>query len=86
MCGDGDTAGFVPGALDPSIDAIAQGDALQRAIDRLTVDQRTILALHHLEERPVAEIAAVFDIPVGTAKWRLHEARAALERAMETQR
>ena len=83
---DGDTRTFIPGALDPSIDAIAQGDALQRAIDRLTLDQRTILALHHLEERPVAEIAAVFDIPVGTAKWRLHEARAALERAMETQR
>ena len=83
---DGDTRDFVPGALDPSIDAIAQGDALQRAIDRLTVDQRTILALHHLEERPVAEIASIFDIPVGTAKWRLHEARAALERAMETQR
>jgi RNA polymerase sigma-70 factor (ECF subfamily) len=82
----GDLTSVVPGALDPSIDAIAHGDALQRAIDRLTVDQRTILALHHLEERPVAEIAAVFGIPVGTAKWRLHEARAALERAMETQR
>ncbi len=80
------TRGYVPSALDPSIDAIAQGDALQRAIDRLTIDQRTILAVHHLEERPVAEIAAVMGIPVGTAKWRLHQARAALERAMETQR
>lgn len=74
------------GAHDPSIDAIAVGDALQRAIDRLTVEQRTILALHHLEERPVAGIAAMLGVPVGTAKWRLHEARAALERAMETQR
>ena len=83
---DGETRAVLPGVIDPSIDAIAQGDALQRAIDRLTVDQRSILALHHLEERPVAEIAAVFGIPVGTAKWRLHEARAALERAMETQR
>ena len=86
---DGETGSYVPaslGSVDPSIDAIAQGDALQRAIDRLTVDQRTILALHHLEERPVAEIADVFGIPVGTAKWRLHEARAALQRAMETQR
>ena len=83
---DGASSGHVPAALDPSIDAIAHGDALQRAIDRLSVDQRTILALHHLEERPVAEIAAVFGIPVGTAKWRLHEARAALQRAMETQR
>jgi RNA polymerase sigma-70 factor (ECF subfamily) len=76
----------VPSALDPSIDAIAHGDALQRAIDRLTVDQRSILALHHLEERPVADIAAYLGIPVGTAKWRLYEARQALERAMETQR
>ena len=76
----------VPGAHDPSIDAIGHGDALQRAIDRLTVEQRTILALHHLEERTVADIAAHLRIPVGTAKWRLHEARAALERAMETQR
>jgi RNA polymerase sigma-70 factor (ECF subfamily) len=78
--------GHVPSAHDPSIDGIAQSDALQRAINRITVEQRTILALHHLEERPVAEIAAVLGIPVGTAKWRLHEARAALERAMETQR
>ena len=78
--------GHVPAALDPSIDAVAQGDALQRAIDRLSADQRTILALHHLEDRPVAQIAAFLGIPLGTAKWRLHEARAALERAMETQR
>jgi DNA-directed RNA polymerase specialized sigma24 family protein len=34
----------------------------------------------------VADIAAMLGVPVGTAKWRLHEARAALERAMETQR
>lgn len=83
---DDDAPGYVPAALDPSIDAIAHGDALQRAIDQLSVDQRTILALHHVEERPVAETAAFLGIPVGTAKWRLHEARAALERAMESQR
>ena len=74
------------GALDPSIDGVGRADALQRAIDRLSVAQRTILALRHLEDRPVADIAAHLGIPVGTAKWRLHEARAALERAMETQR
>ena len=83
---DETTRSHVPSAHDPSIDAVGESDALQRAINRITVDQRTILALHHLEERPVAEIAAVLGIPVGTAKWRLHEARAALERAMETQR
>jgi RNA polymerase sigma-70 factor (ECF subfamily) len=76
----------LPHAADPSIEAIPHGDALQRAINRLTVEQRTILALRHLEERSVADIAALLGIPVGTAKWRLHEARAALERAMEIQR
>ena len=84
--GDGRPSSSLPGGHDPSIDAIAASDALQRAIDRLTVEQRTILALHHLEERRVADIAALLGVPVGTAKWRLHEARAALERAMETQR
>ena len=75
-----------PGRHDPALDRVDSSDALARAIDRLTVDQRTILALHHLEERPVAQIAAVLGIPVGTAKWRLHAARQALERALEAER
>jgi DNA-directed RNA polymerase specialized sigma24 family protein len=44
-----------------------------------------ILLLHHVEERPVAEIARSLGIPVGTAKWRLHAARGALEKAMEAE-
>ncbi|HEX5014882.1 MAG TPA: sigma-70 family RNA polymerase sigma factor [Candidatus Limnocylindrales bacterium] len=75
-----------PSHHDPGLESVVHGDALGRAIDRLTVDQRTILALHHLEERPVAQIAAVLKIPVGTAKWRLHAARQALERALEAER
>ena len=75
-----------PGCHDPALDRVDSSDALARAIDRLSVDQRTILALHHLEERPVAQIAAVLGIPVGTAKWRLHAARQALGRALEAQR
>ena len=74
------------GRLDPAVEGLASSDALRRAIDRLDPDDRALLALHHLEDRPVREIAAAFGIPVGTAKWRLHQARAALKRAMETQR
>ena len=73
------------GRVDVALDGVATSEALQAAIDRLTVDQRTILALHHLEERPLKEVAAIVGIPVGTAKWRLHEARSALKRAMEAQ-
>jgi RNA polymerase sigma-70 factor (ECF subfamily) len=74
------------GRSDPGFEGIAASDALQRAIDRLSIDQRTILALHHLEEWPVTDVAAFLGIPVGTAKWRLHSARQALERAMENER
>lgn len=75
-----------PGQHDPGLEWVVSSDALGRAIDRLSFDQRSILALHHLEERPVADIAAVLGIPVGTAKWRLHAARQALERALEAER
>jgi RNA polymerase sigma-70 factor (ECF subfamily) len=50
---------------------------------RLDVDKRAILVLHHVEDRPIKEIAAVLGIPNGTVKWRLHAARAALQRAFE---
>jgi len=66
-------------------DAVVDSDAISRAFDRLRPQDRMILALHHVEERPVAEIARSLGIPVGTAKWRLHAARAALEKAMEAE-
>jgi DNA-directed RNA polymerase specialized sigma24 family protein len=34
----------------------------------------------------VSDIAQQLGVPVGTAKWRLHAARQALERALEAER
>ena len=67
------------------VDSLADADAIARAFARLRPADRAILAMHHVDERPVAEIAAMLDVPVGTAKWRLHNARRALERAMEAE-
>jgi RNA polymerase sigma-70 factor (ECF subfamily) len=67
------------------VDELVDNDAIARAFDRLRPQDRMILVLHHVEERPVAEIARSLGIPVGTAKWRLHAARNALERAMEAE-
>ena len=76
-------------AQDPrartAMDEFVDNDAITRAFDRLRPKDRMILVLHHVEERPVAEIAKTLGIPVGTAKWRLHAARAALEKAMEAE-
>lgn len=57
-------------------------ERLGDAMERLSPDQRTILALHHLEGRGLDEIAEALRIPVGTAKSRLYTARRALEKAM----
>jgi RNA polymerase sigma-70 factor (ECF subfamily) len=67
------------------MDEMVDNDAIGRAFDRLRPQDRLILVLHHVEERPVAEIARSLGIPVGTAKWRLHAARGALEKAMEAE-
>jgi RNA polymerase sigma-70 factor, ECF subfamily len=68
-----------------AMDEFVDNDAIGRAFDRLRPHDRMILVLHHVEERPVAEIARSLGIPVGTAKWRLHAARRALEKAMEAE-
>ena len=60
----------------------ADAARLGAALERLDVDQRAILVLHHLDGRPLAELATILDIPVGTAKSRLFAARRALEQAL----
>jgi len=63
-------------------DSSADAARLDEALRGLSVDQRAILVLHHLDGRPVAELAAILDIPIGTAKSRLFTARRALAAAL----
>lgn len=67
---------------EADIDHIADADAVGQAFGRLRAEERLVLTLHYVDERSVAEIAATLAVPVGTAKWRLHEARRSLERLM----
>lgn len=66
-----------------AIDSITDAEAVRAAFRRLSVDQRTLIVLHHIQELPVREIADLTGAPEGTVKWRLSEARRALERALE---
>ena len=63
----------------------SDGDVLGAALDRLPVDQRTILVLHHLEGHDLAGLADVLEVPVGTVKSRLHGARQALRAALSAE-
>jgi RNA polymerase sigma-70 factor (ECF subfamily) len=64
-------------------DSVPERDLIRRAFGRLDDDKRLLLAMRHVQELSVLEIARQLGIPEGTAKWRLHAARAALERALE---
>jgi RNA polymerase sigma-70 factor (ECF subfamily) len=77
----------------PGVDSLratarpAEADAvtLDAAMRRLTVEQRSILVLHHLEGQPIYALAEILGIPVGTVKSRLHTARQALQAAIDAE-
>jgi RNA polymerase sigma-70 factor (ECF subfamily) len=61
--GPGDSA-------DPS-EALADRDRVSRALATLPLDQRAVLVIHFHLGLPIAQAAAVLEIPVGTCKSRL---------------
>lgn len=71
--------------VEDTTQALVAAAAVAAAFDRLSVDERHILVLHHLHDLPLARIASHLDIPIGTAKSRLWSARRALERALEAE-
>ncbi|MBD2842435.1 RNA polymerase sigma factor [Erythrobacter rubeus] len=68
---------------EPSQQAV-QGEALalRQAFDALPPDQRLAAHMHFIEGMTLTEIAAVQDIPTGTAKSRLFHARRKLKDAL----
>ncbi|MGH2475888.1 MAG: RNA polymerase sigma factor, partial [Candidatus Limnocylindrales bacterium] len=81
-------ASRVGGVTDmPAVARPSDADAatLDLALRRLPIEQRSILALHHLEGRPLTDLALILEIPVGTVKSRLHAARQALQAAIDAE-
>ncbi len=64
-------------------ESLAANDAIRSAFAHISAQHRTYLVLHYVEHRSVAEIAAIVQSPEGTVKWRLSEARGALEKRLE---
>lgn len=59
---------------------------LQEEIAYLSKLQRRIIIAYYFENRKQAEIAEELNIPVGTVKWHLFEAKKELKRGMDTMR
>ena len=62
--------------------ALADRDELERAFQRLTLEQRAVFVLHHYIGLPLVEVAELLEIPAGTARSRLHYALAGLREAL----
>jgi RNA polymerase sigma-70 factor, ECF subfamily len=66
--------------------SIAERDRLLRELDRLPIQQRTLMVLRFYADLSLPEAAAVLDIPVGTAKSRLHRGLATLRVSLSADR
>lgn len=71
-----------PAESDTSSD-LADRDQLERAFRRLPTEQRAVVVLHHYLGLPLTEVAASLQIPIGTARSRLHYAMRGLRAAVE---
>ncbi|MFN3943455.1 MAG: RNA polymerase sigma factor [Allosphingosinicella sp.] len=64
-------------------EAAPDAERLRRAIAALPPEQGAAVALFHLEDMTVAEVAVALDVPAGTVKTRLMHARRKLRAALE---
>jgi RNA polymerase sigma-70 factor (ECF subfamily) len=70
-------------AVADSATLVADRDALRRAFRWLDPEQRSLVVLHYYLDLPLVEVAEALEMPVGTAKSRLHRARATLRAALD---
>jgi RNA polymerase sigma factor (sigma-70 family) len=72
-----------PVAPGDAVSWVADRDALDRAFDRLEPEARAVIVLHHYLDLTLPDVAAALDVPLGTAKSRLHRATRELRAALE---
>ncbi len=62
------------------------GRELRMTLDALPQKMRVVIVMHYLEGFSVQEMAEVLNIPAGTVKFRLHQARKALKLELNEER
>jgi RNA polymerase sigma-70 factor (ECF subfamily) len=73
-------------AVDDALAAVVDRAELDAAFRRLSFDHRTVVVLHLYLDLPVAEIAGILDVPVGTVHSRLHYATRTMRASLERER
>lgn len=86
--GDGQSAAATladPSAADPADRMLAAEteSVVQRALDGLDDEHRTVVVLRDIQHLDYQDIAEILEVPPGTVKSRLHRARLALREKLE---
>lgn len=76
---------YDPGLDDAELDAVVLRDALVRALDDLSAEQRAVVTLTFFEGCSYPEISRILDCPVNTVKTRMFFARKQLRTALMRQ-
>ena len=63
--------------------AVHDRDQLERGFQRLSIDHRVVVVLHHYLDLPLDEVAETLGVPVGTVRSRLLFAMRGLRAALE---
>ena len=66
-----------------SLLSLAERDRIERGLRSISVEHRTVLALHYYLDLPLDQIAGALEVPLGTVKSRIHRAQQALRSALE---
>jgi RNA polymerase sigma-70 factor (ECF subfamily) len=72
-----------PGPVELAL-AAASRELLCREVSRLPAELREALVLRVIQELDYVEVAGILGIGVGLARWRVHQARLRLRRALES--
>ena len=73
----GEMNNVVSGAASPDTSALNREtrDRLDEALNKMSIEQRTAFILSEIQQLPLAEIAAMEGIPLGTVKSRISRAK-----------
>ncbi|MCU0515638.1 MAG: sigma-70 family RNA polymerase sigma factor [Oscillatoria sp. Prado101] len=72
-----------PHAPAPDLMQMHYQDLVQRGLERLSFEHRSVMVLQDLEDLPQKQVAEILGLPVGTVKSRLFHARAALRQFLQ---
>ncbi len=68
---------------EAALEKAEQEERIQKALNRLSPEHRTVLILKDLEEHSYETMATILQVPLGTVRSRLHRARLELRALLE---